>query len=930
MCCRTGLMLWFCGAISCGAGFGQRELLAAPGDAEFLQGLEAVRQGSFEEAAQAFTKAIDEDDENGRYYLGRGVAQLLALKHDAARSSLDRALRLQAKDPDTRLWDYVWKIMFTPRNFPGPPPHKITDYADPLIMASIDFGTPKTDAMQREAEITIRRYGKIWAEREMARPELLPLVQGRMKPLFEAGKYAECSQLVTQLRAGNPGDPVLLEYSARCRCELNQFAEARREATQALMLAPTNVQLFLCRARASLRMGAVESAAEDFALAESLDSAATAPVREKLLAQLQSARAATPQQSPQEVLKVLQQAVQTQATSEQLAADAEQLVRASAALRFDRAAAFTRGVGRRQAAVDRLPADVAKLVDLGAFCLRPSEQRPVRFSPDMTTETPLQEVDLPRAEQALTKAIELQPKSVAALTQMALLRELEKKDGAMIEYVERALAAGGSNLDLARIHLAYYIALADFHWRDAQKWREPTVTFETIGGTRYRYTTPPTPAALAKAEALEAKSRQLREKAPQPLQVLRASKRGTVDGHLADFAWHSWKEDSPAAVAALEAVLKTDPWHWQAKQLLAVTLPKVGKVDRGLQLSDELANLIEPSATLSLEAVWKLSAETRFTSARKALDEAWHKDPASAAIPAYRASILLAAEKPEEARQAIQLALAIAEGEARLTGTSLAAPAKEALHASDAGLPMLVRFLSGRQWMAAGKPDAAIADFVAMQSIGLRVPASERATLAPRTVLPAGELVRQTGWSVNALLVESCYEAAGANYQLGRHAEACKQLALSYEIPTASEDSPRRNRAVMNLISQIEKSAGPNLIAQHFPPETLQQLRIHRGSSTYQDLLNKTGRFDPNADQPANPNPPPRALPKDSDDPRVQDTLLRIQSYEELNARWEKQIAGWRDDPSKASITKSLQGQMERNNQIIAELRKELARTRGK
>jgi hypothetical protein len=54
MCCRTGLLSLGLYIVFCVSG------IAALEDASFLQGLEAVRQDKYDEAAPAFMRAIDE------------------------------------------------------------------------------------------------------------------------------------------------------------------------------------------------------------------------------------------------------------------------------------------------------------------------------------------------------------------------------------------------------------------------------------------------------------------------------------------------------------------------------------------------------------------------------------------------------------------------------------------------------------------------------------------------------------------------------------------------------------------------------------------------------------------------------------------------------------------------------------------------------
>src|SRR5712691_8743064 len=77
---------------------------AQKGQAEYLQGLDALEAGKYNDAASAFSSAIDADEERVASWIARGVARALAENFTAAEKDINRAQRLEPANQEARLW----------------------------------------------------------------------------------------------------------------------------------------------------------------------------------------------------------------------------------------------------------------------------------------------------------------------------------------------------------------------------------------------------------------------------------------------------------------------------------------------------------------------------------------------------------------------------------------------------------------------------------------------------------------------------------------------------------------------------------------------------------------------------------------------------------------------------------------------------------
>ena len=79
--------------------------------APYVEGLDALNEGHWPEAATAFTRALDKAGDNPDLVLAHGVASVLAEDFSRALKDLERATRLGYRGREPELWTYVTEAM---------------------------------------------------------------------------------------------------------------------------------------------------------------------------------------------------------------------------------------------------------------------------------------------------------------------------------------------------------------------------------------------------------------------------------------------------------------------------------------------------------------------------------------------------------------------------------------------------------------------------------------------------------------------------------------------------------------------------------------------------------------------------------------------------------------------------------------------------
>ncbi len=780
--------------------------IATGGAEDHVEGLRRITAGEFADAATALAAAVEADDESADRHLARAIALMLSRQGEAAKAHLERARRLEPKHAGVPVWAYfhAWTFGGRQRQIPQVPHGTKEPYGIRLINATtqhrnmLDRNQP---ALAAEAWKEAEECGKLWAWRELARPELLAAQAGDLDAMYARGDHARALETVSRLLVSSPDDVRLLSIAGGCRLALDDPWGARKLLTRALAVEPTRMDLVARRGIAAARTGGLRTAEGDRLLAGGGD----------LDAAIAKARALV----PKEGLEALSAALRGGATP----AAGERLARADAAERLVPGEAYTQELSRLQGAFERAPADVEGAVALAAFCIRPSVEVPCRLAPGgARARIRVGAPDLPRAERVLAEAGRLAPAHHGALTQRALwLRAKEQKQG-MIEVVEHALGLGALNYDLGKMYLDWHQQMAASLESEAAALRMPTVTFENRADGRWRVTTPPTAAALARADKLDALAKEHRRKSAVPLQRLAAAAPDSPFGRLAKAEVHRMLGEYDAAVAAAEGALALEPWHLEAREYLIEICARLGVADKSALHADILDNLAEPSATRTIAPAFELLAQTRWKSALEVLDLGWRKDPASGRVAALRAIVLAQAGKGGEAGGAFAVAEAIEGGRLAMQAPAPAAP----LDADSCALALAVGVASSRVGDAAAgwsRLDKVIA-------LARRIPRAEWSRELPATRLPTVYAhendKRRTGMTIYEIYLDAELTGAKLLGSIGRDEEAARLLVDCWEV---GKPLPRRPPVDVVAVPIIDR-LGEQRAAQIFPPEMMEGYRV--------------------------------------------------------------------------------------------------------
>lgn len=696
-----------------------------PGRGDFVEGLQAIAAGKFAEAGTSLSRAIDANGEDASYRVARAVALMMQEDGPGSRPDLDRAGRLSARHEARAVWLFVWTIMFDPYNLDRQAPYGSgLPYARPAIDAAPRYSRPGSERKQELQ--TLREIAGRYAWHELAKPENLGTQRGAVGDLYKQERYVECLALVNRLLARNRTDVGLRSMAAGCHLGLGEVGAARAIYTELLKALPCDPSLLMGRAIAAARMGSVQAAKADHALAQEISTQTATAYGANFELAMKQAASGLPVETPAQLLAALQAAAASESPA-QLQVRGERLARADAAIRLDESEVYTQQLGRLQRAADADPANADKQVALAAFRLLPTVRVANRLA--TTPDSPPVRLragsfELTRARAALETALRINPDHTAALTQLAVLFLGQRRLDDMIKADERALSRGALDLELAKMYLDYYQQSALQLETEAHNLRQPRTQEQNRPDGRYLVTTYPSAADLARAKALDERGAAIRRQSFGPLAKVRERDKDQISGHLADAEYHQALGKYDQAIASAESALRIDPWHLEAHEFLIELCPKVNLMSKGVEHRDILDNLFAPSADRSIAPVWDLLEQTKYASALDAVNAGEVKDPASARVAAYRAIVLASAGKNDQAEAAFRVAAALEAANLLVQGHSPAADAKAPLSAETAGRYLAVHLAWARMLRPTDRAGA-MAKLDLVLRIAARVPSDQ-------------------------------------------------------------------------------------------------------------------------------------------------------------------------------------------------------------
>lgn len=744
---------------------------AADGVEEYLNGLDAIEAGKFEDAASGFQKAIDADDENADFRIAYGVALTLGEKLPEAEKALNRALKLSNNADEARLWLATCIAMqgdFTRGTDIYPFAIARNEYVNEIRRMSHEYGqaafaleTAKRNgnnqwdveyanqelAKRDKLRPTFPRFGASFAQKMKSK---LPANQrrapsqasegrtvsdalvARIKANVEKQDYAAALRDLNPLLAGNLNDPQLLAYHGICTLNVGAPEIARRQLTRAIYLFPLEADLYAYRAVAAAQTGDSARASSDLQTAKALGSKSAG------IAEVAISAAPRAQGAPAELLTGLFEAARAGEPYPSLVAKATNLILAQNAVRRRLDETYTDQLRDHQLAVTQNPNDATRLAGFAAFlydnAVAPRGEA-VELRADWRPYRPVDDAmlqrELDRALALADKALAIDAGNVSAMITKAavLVNRLQLADAE--RFLNTALAAAPTEPRLLQLFAEVADRAAAAKQAQANALRTPTTWEDTL----YIYTRYPSPAERAAADQLEAQANRLWTMAREALNQAIAQAGNSAEGAYLQAVLSRREGRGDAALVSARRAVELEPQNLRYLDMVTTLLAQSGQKVEALLSQAVASNLVHSTAGPALKCVWFSLPRTKFKTSREYLATATKCDAADPRIAAYYGAVAGADEKADIAATWYAVACALYEADARLEGVSTDSKVPAPLRADVAATMMNVN-LRAIALLRATRPQDA--ERLARSNLAMepRIDSSTMYTPVPASMLP--------------------------------------------------------------------------------------------------------------------------------------------------------------------------------------------------
>ncbi len=724
--------------------------------APYVDGLDALSEGRWSDAASAFSRALDASSDDPEIVLARGVAYTLGEDFAHALKDLERAKRLGFRGREPELWTYVAEAMsgiIADKNHQlggGPgrgdtpvvvsiPGHMAqgrddysTEYASFIVYRlgmeyqkyrlPDRFGGLNNPAGVKGPQMrqAMLKAGQLFAEKNYRRPELASLNVSRAKQTTNGttshGNFAHVERALD----ANPGDPDAHYQAGKAWLEAGRPASARKELTIASTLKTDFIDAYAGRATAAARVGDEKRMAADLAIFKKGGWFATRSARSAVEDELGKYKA---KGSAEKLLTELHEAAKSGKPMEQLIDIASKLHRVAGEQRLRYDEIYQDRLRVLEDAVRDYPKNPDKPVDLAAYIVEEADNRGEKVEPRRELQPyrfqESREKELKQAIGLADRALTLNAKHVGAMMQKAWALTALKQYNQADKLADQALELAGNNPDALRLYAKFRAMRANQMSAEAAGLRQERCSSSSHDENRsdgvYRVTTttcyPPSQADLNRAEQLDALAAELRRRAKAAMETAAKVTKGTVDGVLilADLAL--WNGKTSEAQAHLEQAVKLDPKSLEAQDRLVQFYAQSGQQEKAEEQRLIAANLIQTTAAPLLRLAWNRTEKTAWQAASGYLSRARSVDPEDARIPAYLGVIAEADEKLDEAAVNYRIALAMEEARLQLDEQKPESGSRLGRDALEFGLAMQARFHLARLAEQSGKQAEALAHY---------------------------------------------------------------------------------------------------------------------------------------------------------------------------------------------------------------------------
>lgn len=688
----------------------------------YVDGLDALREGSFDVARAAFSRAIDADSENVEYRIARGVTALFAEQPENAIKDLDRAMQLSERSKESRMWraaaDRMQAQFFTetyPQSTNDPFESTVGDVSAfwGQTFRAVEPGYEPSAAEQAERRAKLADLRRWFVSRKLEVGNAVEVLWTRGRARCDRGEWVEAAADVEAAFARWPDDATVLYYHAGVRLASGDLEAARREYTRVLTSDTAHANAYLGRALASARMGDATRANADVATLATLNAGLADRNREGVAAALRDARVPAVFAAPRR--------------------------------RYDET--YQEGLRAREWRMRDQPRDANARADVASWLYEhvdvPRERVEPRGEPRMLRHQTraMQDAELVRADRLCDEALAIDANCVKALVVKAAVLVWNMRYGDAETLLNRALDRAPTDADVLQL-LSQVMDVAAAQKRAmAAGLRTPTVVgSDTRIEGDYEVTTTwwrqPSQAELERARQLEAEADACLQRAVAALEIAAKAKAGTAQGAFLQGVLDRRFGRLEAARAAFTEATKKDPSYVEAWFQTAGVCSELGLGDEALFARAAGFDLLETTAAPHLTVAWRLLEVTKFDTARRVLADAERHDAADPRIAAFRGVAFEADDHLDDAVREYTTALDLERTRAVFCGTSLDPGDARPIGSHLLGLAFTLRQKLAAIAFSQGRAQDALALLNASLAIEPRLVRGQGVDDLPRALLP--------------------------------------------------------------------------------------------------------------------------------------------------------------------------------------------------
>jgi Tfp pilus assembly protein PilF len=664
---------------------------------EYVDGLDGIEKGTYADAVEPLSRAIEADEENADYYTARGLALLLNEKVAPGMKDLQRAVRLDSKNAQARrMLSFGYRLLGDERGAANALSLAAGDGFDRFLRETgNDYGKLEIaqkmnnpgflqECRQKRAAALMKfgAIGQRFAQTYKRSETIGRALFGRGVDRYGRGEFAGARADLQSVLAAYPDDAAPLYYHALSLWKLGNYEGARQELTLVLTAKPALVEGYVHRGLVAAAMGDMRRAQADLNSARRLDPGDTRGLHAaaaRQIADAASTNTASPVATadPQSLLDGLLKAALSGAAWDDLVARAERLAAADAAQRLRGDERYQDRRLELELARYAAPRDPDRHAAAGLFLLAEVDVHGECVEPngDWRYYRPQSQVrkkaELDQADQLFDTALAIDPKHVGAHVGKATLKIREMQWADAEDILRVALENHGDAPQLLDLMSQVMQAAANQRFakaadlRQVRSWTEYGYNV-TVYWSRY-----PSLAERDRADAYDEAAKQFVAASRQYVERAIAGMAGTDEGFYHQGLLDVSDGKTENARAALEQAVKLDPSSAKARYALSNIYAQLGQAERAIEEQTAAKNLEATSAAPWLQRAWSKIVNTAWKSAREALDRAARFDAADARIPAYLGVIAQGNEKTADARAYYRAAIAIEEAHARLRGDTV-------------------------------------------------------------------------------------------------------------------------------------------------------------------------------------------------------------------------------------------------------------------